>query len=159
LEKLLNQYNLSESELKTILKSSRTDTSDNTKKIDIGSNKFYYAYFSDPHIGHKEFQPQIYESMLKLMRKYKPDFVLNAGDTLEGMSNRPGHVYELTHIGFNAQFNYAKDLLSQIEIPIYGIDGNHDGWYFNKSDLGVIVGTNWIKTLLIIIILDKWKVI
>lgn len=140
LKKLMDKYKISENELETILKSSKKRDDDVAKKIDVGSKKFYYAYFSDAHIGHKKFLPEAFDNMLKLIRMYKPDFVLNIGDTLEGMSGRPGHIYELTHIGFHQQINYAKELLSQINIPIYGIDGNHDEWYEKKSDIGLIVG-------------------
>lgn len=140
LTKLMEKYKLSSYDLETILKNSKKKPNGNAKKIDVGSKKFYYAYFSDPHFGSNSFRPEVFDKMLKLINMYKPDFVLNVGDTLEGMSNRPGHVYELTHIGFNQQFNYAKDLLSQINIPIYGIDGNHDAWYEVKSDQGIIVG-------------------
>jgi DNA polymerase II small subunit/DNA polymerase delta subunit B len=148
LETLMEKHQLTPSELELIIKNSKKYiNNEETKKLNIGSKKFYYAYFSDSHIGHKEFKPQVYEQMLRLITKYKPDFVFNMGDTLEGMSNRPGHIYELSHIGFSQQFNYAKELLSQIEIPIYGIDGNHDGWYEQKSNIGIIVGEELQRTI------------
>lgn len=147
LVKLMDKYKISNHDLETILKNSKKKPHINSKKIDVGSKKFYYAYFSDSHMGSNSFRPDVYEKMLKLINMYKPDFVINVGDTLEGMSNRPGHVYELTHIGFNQQFNYAKDLLSQIKIPIYGIDGNHDAWFEMKSDQGIIVGNELDKAI------------
>lgn len=48
------------------------------------------------------------------------------------MSNRPDHIYELLKIGYTDQKQYAIDLLTQIDIPIYAISGNHDR-YFIKS--------------------------
>lgn len=124
--RMMDKNNLSKSELENIIKSSKKKESNTSHSIDVGSKKFSYAYFSDSHIGCNSFKPEVFDKMIRLINMYKPDFVLNAGDNLEGMSNRPGHVYELTHIGFNQQFNYAVDLFSQINVPIYGIDGNHD---------------------------------
>ncbi|MEM4499883.1 MAG: metallophosphoesterase family protein [Candidatus Woesearchaeota archaeon] len=108
--------------------------------ISLGQSSFYYAYFSDAHIGHKMFNEKLFAKFLKIIKQRKVDFVLNIGDTLEGMSGREGHVYELNQIGFEQQFKYAISLLQEIEVPVYAIDGNHDMWYYNKSDLGIIVG-------------------
>ncbi len=140
IEQVLSEYNLTEVEFKAILKSSKNKPIDSNVKIDSGTKKFYYCYFSDPHIGHKEFKPEIFAKMIKMINQYKPDFVLNAGDTLEGMSNRAGHIYELKQIGFVEQSKYAVDLLSQIEIPIYAIDGNHDEWFEKAGNAGIVVG-------------------
>lgn len=147
IQNIMKKNNIGYSDLEAILKSSSKVLTNNQKSIDIGNKKFYYAYFSDAHMGSDAFQERHFDKMVKLINQYKPDFVLNAGDTLEGMSNRNGHVYELTHIGFHNQFNYAKDLLSNIKIPIYGIDGNHDQWYYIKSDIGLIVGKELEKSL------------
>lgn len=146
-DKLLKKYNIGLSDLESILKSGKKKPENNKKSIDVGSKKFYYAYFSDAHIGSNAFKPEVYDKMLKLINMYHPDFVLNIGDTLEGMSGRDGHVYELTHIGFNQQFNYAVDLLNRIKLPIFGIDGNHDAWYEGKNNQGVIVGEELQKNI------------
>lgn len=145
--RMMDKNNLSKSELENIIKSSKKKESNTSHSIDVGSKKFSYAYFSDSHIGSNSFKPEVFDKMIRLINMYKPDFVLNAGDNLEGMSNRPGHVYELTHIGFNQQFNYAVDLFSQINVPIYGIDGNHDDWFSSKSDQGIIVGNELDKAI------------
>jgi len=116
--------------------------------ITISNRSFAFGYFTDSHIGHKQFQPKLFDYMVKFFKREKPDFILNAGDHLEGMSGRPGHVYELTHVGFNQQFEYAKGLYSQLDnFPHYGIDGNHDQWYFKKNDNGVVVGEELQKSL------------
>jgi len=112
-----------------------------TGKITISSKCFAFGYFSDPHIGHKMFQPKLFEYMVKFLKGQKPDFILNSGDHLEGMSGRPGHVYEMNRIGFAQQFAYAKQLYGELDqFDQFGIDGNHDQWFFKKNDNGVIVG-------------------
>ena len=55
------------------------------------------------------------------------------------MSHRPGHIYELTHLGYAQQKDYAVKLFSQwTDTEIYAIDGNHDRWYI-KSNGSLIV--------------------
>jgi hypothetical protein len=86
--------------------------------------------------------------MVGFFKERKPDFILNAGDNLEGMSGRPGHIYELNCVGFKQQFNYCLELYKQLdEFDHYGIDGNHDQWYFKKNDGGVVVGEELEKSL------------
>jgi predicted phosphodiesterase len=86
--------------------------------------------------------------MVKTFKEAEIDFILNPGDHLEGMSGRPGHVYELTHIGFKQQFEYATSLYKQLNgTPHYGIDGNHDQWYYKKGDQGIVVGEELEKVL------------
>jgi DNA polymerase II small subunit/DNA polymerase delta subunit B len=114
----------------------------------ISGNSFSFGYFSDAHIGSNKFQPELFAYMVKFFQEQKPDFILNVGDHLEGMSGRPGHVYELSQIGFAQQLKYAVELYSQLgDTPHYGIDGNHDGWYQSKNDQGVIVGEELGKSL------------
>jgi predicted phosphodiesterase len=139
LERFLLKENISPSEAITAITSSKHKPSKDMY-LPISGKSFYYLYFSDTHIGHNAFKLNLYDKMLRVIKKEKPDFIVHAGDHLEGMSGRPGHIYELTHIGFQQQIEYCKELYKQIELPIYGIDGNHDEWYENKNNGGVIVG-------------------
>lgn len=139
LEDEIKKQGLSEQEVLNIIKSSRAKPGQE-KKLYISNKSFSYLYFSDPHIGHEQFKPQLFDKMVRLTHKYKPDFSINIGDTLEGMSGRDGHIYELTHQGFKQQSSYAHELLQQIPIPLFMIDGNHDMWYFNKNNGGLVVG-------------------
>jgi UDP-2,3-diacylglucosamine pyrophosphatase LpxH len=95
---------------------------------------------SDTHIGHEKFDEELFLKALTFYKRNKAEAIYHVGDILEGMSGRPGHIYELSHVGFTSQLNYAADLLSQTELPIYAITGNHDQWYMKKGDAGVDVG-------------------
>jgi len=139
LEKLIETERLTEQEVITIIKGAGKKPV-SAKTINISRKKFKYMYFADAHIGHDKFKPDLWEFMVKLEKKYSPDFAVDIGDHLEGMSNRPGHIYELTHIGFQKQINYAAELYNELKSPIYGIDGNHDGWYEKKANGGLVVG-------------------
>lgn len=147
--KLIGKFGLTENDAITALQSlTNTKDSVGVKHVPISRDSFKYGYFSDAHIGHKQFQPALFDYMVRLFHEEEVDFIVNPGDHLEGMSNRPGHVYELSHIGFDQQFHYALELYRQLDdIPHYGIDGNHDQWYYNKSDQGIIVGRELEKSL------------
>jgi predicted phosphodiesterase len=99
-----------------------------------------YGYISDTHIGQRKFKDDLFYQAAEHFNKEKVDFVLHPGDHVEGMSGRPGHVYELNLIGFQAQVNRAAQLYKEINATIYGIDGNHDHWYVQKGDAGAYVG-------------------
>lgn len=140
LEKLLKVQGISEAEAIAAIKGSRTKPG-KIEKITPGTSKhFKYLYFSDPHIGHNLFKEDLFEKAVKYSKSEAVDFIVNPGDHLEGMSHRPGHVYELSQIGFNNQITKAADLYNQFEVPHYGIDGNHDQWFFKPQNMGVVVG-------------------
>ena len=96
------------------------------ERIILQSNSFYYGYISDTHMGHIEFDERLFLKAVKKFDEEKVDFVLHIGDHCEGMSGRPGHIYELSHIGFEKQISYCSSLMNQINSKIYGIGGNHD---------------------------------
>jgi predicted phosphodiesterase len=149
ISKALNKMGLTEQEAVGALKSLRRGQRPvDTTKIKISRKSFSFGYFSDAHIGSKYFQPELFAYMVKFFQQENPDFILNSGDHLEGMSGRPGHVYELSHIGFAQQLKYAVELYSQLDnFDHYGIDGNHDMWFYQKNDNGVVVGEELQRNL------------
>jgi len=55
------------------------------------------------------------------------------------MSNRPGHIYELTHLGYDQQKALAVEVFGQWkDSPIYAIDGNHDRWFLKSNGAKVV---------------------
>lgn len=140
LERLLKKENLTEQEACKIIKSAKGGKPRGYTKLPISGHSFFYGVISDAHIGHKEFLEELFDKAVRVFKKEGVDFVLDGGDHFESMSGRPGHIYELSHLGFSQQMTYATQLYSQFTTPIYGIDGNHDEWYLRKSDIGLIVG-------------------
>ena len=139
LDKFLERYNISEPDLVSILKSARAHEP-HVKRLNISGKHIKYGYHSDNHIGVKQFKPELWDKMVQLFKRESVDFILDAGDHLEGMSHRVGHVFTLDDIGYNAQMNHAVELYSQLPAPTYGIDGNHDSWYFKPQNMGIVVG-------------------
>ncbi len=127
---------LSYEELKMISKS--IDPSKTTTKSEINlnldKNSVKIGVFTDSHIGSVYFKEEWWDYALKTFEDSGVDFICHVGDLTEGLSERKGHWYDLTHIGYEAQKNYAIELLNRTTIPIYGIDGNHDRWYIKSAN-------------------------
>lgn len=106
-------------------------------QIDFSGDSIKYAHITDLHSGSNYFNFELYKQAIDTIVKEGCEFVLITGDLTDGLSNRPGHIYELTHIGYDSQKNYLKEILSYIPLPTYIIDGNHDRWY-EKSNGALI---------------------
>lgn len=141
--------NLSEDEIKAIVASSKGDNPLQTKtpvhtKV---KGKFKVLVTGDSHIGHSKFREDWWYSMIDRAMDEKVDFCWHTGDILEGMSNRPGHIYELDAVGFEAQFAKAKRLLGDCPFEVRAIIGNHDIWGMQKADQGINVGLRLAESL------------
>lgn len=94
------------------------------------SGTFILGVLSDTHFGSVFTAPGMVYSAFEEFRRAGVDAVVIAGDITEGMTQRAGHVFELTHVGFKSQLEHSVSVLSQwTDSPIYLIDGNHDRWY------------------------------
>lgn len=97
-----------------------------------------FGVIGDTHIGSKAFKPEYLLDAFETFDSDGIDTILHVGDVTEGMSNRAGHVYELTHIGYAEQKDYATELLSQWSGKWYMIDGNHDRWYIKSNGARIV---------------------
>jgi predicted phosphodiesterase len=99
-----------------------------------------FLAFGDTHIGHKQYDSALMKSMSKEANKWNCDFAIHTGDICDGWyTNRPGHVFELTHLGLDEQLKYAVEELKQLEMPLYFITGNHTVNTFWKNS-GIDIG-------------------
>lgn len=142
LENLLEKHNLSEKELKDIIKQS----SEPRKEINNIHSHYYgtkharLGIIADTHIGHSMFREDIHEAAKKKFKQKKVDAVYHAGDVIEGMSNREGHIYELAIPGVTPQLEYAAKIMDDFDKPVYFVCGNHDRWAEKKANQGVNPG-------------------
>lgn len=113
-----------------------------TKKVDFPDRHIKFIAFSDAHMGHMNYRPDILRKMIKDGKRHGVEFYLNSGDTIEGMSGRDGHVYELTHIGATQQFNYFKEEFKKFNKPVFSIEAqnSHGGWFKSKGNTGLDIG-------------------
>lgn len=100
--------------------------------------EFAFAHVTDPHMGSKFYHPEWWASMCAECKKQGVKTMELTGDITEGMSNRPGHIYELSQLGYRDMRDYAITQLELFDGDINAIDGNHDRW-FQKSNGALIV--------------------
>lgn len=81
--------------------------------VSFSGKRIRFGAITDTHIGHKRSPRQRIEQAFEEFRKEKVDFIVHPGDVTEGMSHRPGQVYELDHIGYDAQKTEAIDIFRQ----------------------------------------------
>jgi len=119
-----------------------------TKRIDFPDNHVKFAVFSDAHMGHRCYRPDILSKLIKDGTKQGVEFYLNVGDTIEGMSGRDGHIYELDYIGATAQMDYFATQFQKFRNKnVYSIeaDSSHGGWFKSKGNAGLDIGTELDK--------------
>ena len=111
-------------------------------KIDFPEDHVKFLAFADAHMGHKCYRPDIMEKMGKDAKRQHCDFAINAGDTIEGMSGRDGHFYELTHFGATEQMDYFVEQFAKLRLPVYSIEAqdSHGGWFHSKGNMGLDIG-------------------
>lgn len=126
-------------EIKTMLKSGAIDPHRHERHaVNFDGDVLRFVATGDTHFGSKYTRPEWWDAVLEEAENFGADYILHVGDLVEGMSNRAGHVYELSHIGYDSQKEHATDQLAKTDIPIYIIDGNHDRW-FKKSNGALVV--------------------
>jgi predicted phosphodiesterase len=132
LERIIEQQHLTEEEAIKILKGHNTPKPF-SREYDHGGKEVLFTLISDTHIGHECYDPGILEHAVK--NSHDVDFVLHGGDIIEGHyeSHRPGHVFELTHLGADEQIKYASEELSKFGKPLFFIEGNHMANTFYKN--------------------------
>jgi len=107
--------------------------------IDFAGDRVIVGVVADTHWG-SNFSPESWwDAACAEFRRRQVDFIVHAGDVTEGMSHRPGHVYELSHIGYAAQLEYATEMLGRwTDSPAYVVDGNHDRWYIKSAGAKIV---------------------
>lgn len=147
--KEIKKKNLSPEESKKVIEGLKQPNfhKKTNNKIHFPEKSVRFLAFSDSHIGHKDYRPDVLEKMIKDAKRQKCDFAINSGDTIEGMSNREGHIYELTDLGYTQQMNRFKKEFDKFDyigkdFKIYSIEAqnSHSGWYKNKGNAGVDIG-------------------
>lgn len=95
---------------------------------------------SDTHIGSVYSPTEWIETTLKEFKEQGCDFIVHAGDIVEGMKvKRLGtQIFELSEIGYRAQRDKAIDIFSKTDIPIFIIAGNHDMFFAENTGMNIV---------------------
>jgi predicted phosphodiesterase len=130
--KELDKY--SPAEVRTFLQQMKKPAPVLGQSLKLGTKNVRGLFMSDTHGGHKAYREDLMELAHKVAKRRKVDFVAHAGDICDGLyTHRPGHFFELDHIGADDQVNFMVDQLSGFDVPFYFITGNHTRNTFYKN--------------------------
>lgn len=96
-----------------------------------------FGHVTDTHIGSVYYRPEYFKEGLNIMAGEGCEFIAHSGDITDGMSNRPDHIYGLTHLGYKNQRDYAVEQMAQWDGMWYGISGNHDRYYMKSAGANI----------------------
>lgn len=138
LKKISEQY--TDKELQAIANGGRILPGiDKVPIVSFSGKTIRIGCISDTHIGHQMFSKERLFQAFDEFKKAGVDFITHSGDVCEGMSNRPGHIYELSQLGYDQQREEAINIFSQwTDSDIYAIDGNHDRWFIKSNGAYVV---------------------
>lgn len=145
----MDRLNITEDEVEMILKNLRGRDSHSYVPVDLNMDitELRFGVFSDLHLGHKCSRVDVFKYMVDDFRKRDIDIVLNAGDTLEGLSNRNGHQFELVNEGrgISAQKIMMGELFEQFVdygMTCYSIEAesSHSSWGLRIGNQGQDIG-------------------
>ena len=138
LQKIAEQY--SDKELLAIANGGRIIAGiDKVPIVHFEGRRIRIGVISDTHLGSSFTSPDMLFQAFEQFKKEKVDFVTHSGDVTEGMSNRAGHIYELSHLGYDKQKTHAIEVLGQwTDTPVYMIDGNHDRWFIKSNGAYIV---------------------
>jgi len=129
----------SDAELRRMANGSMIRPEVDTVKHDFDGDEICIGLVSDTHLGSKYTDPDMLFQAFDVFTDEGVDMIAHCGDVHEGLSHRPGHMYECTHLGYSEQLEHSREVFGQwIDTDIYMIDGNHDRWYI-KSNGALIV--------------------
>lgn len=96
-----------------------------------------FGIMGDTHIGSNYTEEGLILQALEEMNRAGCEFLIHSGDLVEGMMNRPGSVYELSHIGYKKQRDASVRIFQEWKKPLYIIGGNHDLSFDIKFGVGM----------------------
>jgi len=71
--------------------------------VEFSGKHIKVGHITDTHIGSSFFNKSRLFQAFEEFRKEGVDFITHSGDVTEGMSGRPGHIYELDQLGYAQQ--------------------------------------------------------
>jgi len=144
----LDKLELSRRQTDNVLKTLRREHYPRTEPtvIEFSKDVIKFGMIADTHCGSEFYRPDILRHAGTNFARQNVDFVINAGDSIEGMSNRDGHIFELNKqngIGITPQSKYmAKEFEVFEGLNVYSVEaqGSHGGWAQKLSNQGLEIG-------------------
>lgn len=85
---------------------------------------------SDTHLASKYDRLDILRYLYQKAEDKNVNYILHSGDLVDGLSNRPQHIYQLKETSYTGQRDYAIDKYPKSDIKTFLVSGNHEAmWY------------------------------
>ncbi len=98
--------------------------------LDHTGEEIRFGFFTDSHMSSIYYHEEFLDDFIQTCEEREAHFCIFGGDLTHGMDARKYNLlYELKHIGYAAQKEYAVNQLLKIPFHTYLISGNHDRWY------------------------------
>lgn len=136
LEKIRERYG--ENELKAIADGHSDRPIANAANIEFKGMWYKWLQMSDTHLGSKYTNPADIVAAFKHAESEGCQMIAHVGDIFEGMSNREGHIYELSEIGYTAQLELGRQVFAETKLPVNAISGNHDEWFIKSNGAYIV---------------------
>jgi hypothetical protein len=142
----LSQLGLEKKQIDAVIAAfSKTRPSTEPIELKFSELKIKFGVISDLHIGSSFYRRDVLQHAIEHFKREDVQFVVNCGDTIEGMSDREGHIYELELPGGLGVTNQVKLLAKEFQpfddmgLDVYSIEaqGSHGGWSYKKSNMGL----------------------
>lgn len=147
-DEMLSEINerFSDEELKILLKASSKKIEEaNVPILDFKGDEITLLCITDTHWGSIYSKENLYLSAIEEGKRRGANAMIHAGDVVEGLMNRPNHVYECDIYGYANQKDYAISMLKKWKEPIYFCTGNHDMSINTKLGAGISLGEDIVK--------------
>jgi predicted phosphodiesterase len=140
LEQWLRKNNFDPNEAKEMLKLIRNEKARgySTFSHSFSGRHVKIGALGDSHFGNKWTDKTYLNDVMKHYRKEGVEAVYYTGDMTDGPWQRHKNVLEQYAHGFDNQVNDFVEDFPDTKVPVYLIDGNHDGWY--RQGEGAVVG-------------------
>jgi len=97
---------------------------------DFSGSRVRIGVLGDTHFGNKWTDKQFLQDIFKAFKREGVEAIYHTGDMTDGPWQRHRNVLEqYTHGIENQVKDFVNDFPSISKVPVYLIDGNHDGWY------------------------------
>ena len=93
---------------------------------------------SDTHLASKYDRLDILKYLYQKAEDKNINYILHSGDLVDGLSNRPQHLYQLKETSYTGQRDYAIDKYPKSNIKTFVVSGNHEAMWYKQCGADIL---------------------
>ena len=93
---------------------------------------------SDTHLASKYDRLDILRYLYQKAEDKNVNYILHSGDLVDGLSNRPQHLYQLKETSYTGQRDYAIDKYPKSNIKTFVVSGNHEAMWYKQCGADIL---------------------